>query len=196
MGRLVIAGIVVSLAAGQIAARPSYAKATEGSQPASLETAATSAAALPRLHSLLVSHKGALILERYYNGARAARLANIKSASKSVISALVGIAIAKGLIKGVDQAIADFFPELASDPERRKREITIEDLVTMRSGLDSTSGRQYGAWVRSRNWVRYALARPLVDEPGSRVEYSTGTSHLLSAILTQAEKKSTWQFAQ
>ena len=74
--------------------------------------------------------------------------------------------------------------------------LPIEDLVTMRSGLESTSGREYGAWVQSRNWVRYVLAQPLVDEPGSRVEYSTGTTHLLSAILTKATGKSTWQFAQ
>ena len=187
MKRLVSAGIVVLLAVGQVgAAQP----------PASLEEAAKSAAALPRLRSLLVSHNGALILERYYNGARATQLANIKSASKSVIAALVGIAVSKGLIKSLDQPIADYFPELAKDPEPQKRAITIEDLLTMRSGLDSTSGRQYGAWVQSKNWVRYALAQPLIDEPGTRVEYSTGTSHLLSAILTKATRRSTWQFAQ
>lgn len=186
MGRLVSAGIVVLLAVSQSAAR----------QAPSLEEAAKSAAALPRLKSLLVSHKGSLVLERYFNGARANQPANIKSASKSVIAALVGIAISKGLIKNIDQPIVDFFPELATDPERKKREITVEDLVTMRSGLDSTSGRQYGSWVRSRNWVRYVLAQPLIDEPGTRVEYSTGTSHLLSAILTRATKMSTWQFAQ
>lgn len=161
-----------------------------------LEPAAKAASQLPRLRSLLVSHKGSVILERYYGGARATQPANIKSASKSVISALVGIAVSKGLIKTVDQPIGDFFPELARDPEPNKRTITIEDLLTMRSGLASTSGRQYGAWVQSKNWVRYVLAQPLTDEPGTRVEYSTGTSHLLSAILTRAAKKSTWQFAQ
>ena len=166
-------------------------------QPAaSLEAAAKAASELPRLRSLLVSHKGSLVLERYYNGARASQLANIKSASKSVIAALVGIAVSKGLIKSVDQPIAGYFPELAKDPDGRKREITIDDLLTMRSGLASTSGREYGAWVRSKNWVRYVLAQPLTDEPGTRVEYSTGTSHLLSAILTKATKMSTWQFAQ
>jgi CubicO group peptidase (beta-lactamase class C family) len=50
--------------------------------------------------------------------------------------------------------------------------------------------------VQSRNWVRYVLAQPLVDPPGTRVEYSTGTTHLLSAILTKATKRSTWEFAQ
>jgi CubicO group peptidase (beta-lactamase class C family) len=164
--------------------------------PASLDSATRTAAALPRLRSLLVSHRGQIVLERYFNGARAAQVTNIKSASKSIISALVGIAIAKGHIKSADQRIAEYFPELAKDPAEGKRRITIGDLITMRSGLESTSGRGYGAWVTSKNWVRYALARPLEDTPGTRVEYSTGTSHLLSAILTKATKMSTWQFAQ
>jgi len=163
---------------------------------ASLDAAAAAAAKLPRLRSLVVSHKGTIVLERYFNGARAAQAANIKSASKSVISALVGIAIGKGHIKSVDQKIVDYFPELANDPEPRKRDISIEDLLTMRSGLESTSGRNYGAWVQSPNWVRFVLRRPLIDEPGRRVEYSTGSSHLLSAIVTKATKTSTWQFAQ
>ncbi|HEX8030881.1 MAG TPA: serine hydrolase [Vicinamibacterales bacterium] len=144
----------------------------------------------------MVSHRGAIVLERYFNGARAAQPANIKSASKSVISALVGIAVARGLVKGIEQKISDYFPELSSDPVAGKRDITIEDLLTMRSGLASTSGRNYGAWVQSPNWVRFVLRRPLIDEPGTRVEYSTGSSHLLSAILTKATKTSTWQFAQ
>jgi CubicO group peptidase (beta-lactamase class C family) len=176
---------------------PAFANALAGEQPpAALESAAKPASQLARLRSLAVSHKGTIVLERYFNGARAAQAANIKSASKSVISALVGIAVSRGLIKSVDQKIGDYFPELATDPEPRKREITIEDLLTMRSGLESTSGRNYGAWVQSPNWVRFVLRRPLIDEPGTRVEYSTGSSHLLSAIVTKAAKVSTWQFAQ
>src|SRR4030095_10567880 len=128
---------------------------------------------LPRLHSLLVSRRGNLLLERYYNGARASRPANIKSASKSVISALVGVAIDRRLITGVTQPIASFFPDLESS----KREITIEDLLTMRSGLEPTSNRNYGAWVQSPNWVRYVLARNLVSPPGTHMEYSTGNTH-------------------
>src|SRR5919109_1115941 len=160
------------------------------------EAASKAASELPRLRSLVVSRRGDIVLERYFNGARATQPANIKSASKSIISALVGIAIARGHLKGLDQPISDFFPELANDPDPVKRSITIEDLVTMRSGLESTSGRNYGAWVQSPNWVRYVLNRPMRAEPGTRVEYSTGSSHLLSAILTKATKTSTWQFAQ
>lgn len=191
------AGIVALLVAGNPLAAPTFAKPTVGRlQLTSLGPAADAASKLPRLRSLVVSHHGTIVLERYYNGARAASAANIKSASKSVISALVGIAVSRGLIKSVDQKIVDYFPELASDPEPSKREITIDDLLTMRSGLESTSGRNYGAWVQSPNWVRFVLRRPLIDEPGTRIEYSTGTSHLLSAIITKATKMSTWQFAQ
>lgn len=187
---------VLTLFASLIVTVQGQAPSPSASPLAILEPAAKAAAELPRLRSLLVSHRGSLVLERYFGGARATTPANIKSASKSVIAALVGIAVSRGLIRDVDQRIVDYFPELGKDPESKKRDITIEDLLTMRSGLASTSGRGYGAWVQSGNWVRYVLARPLVDEPGTRVEYSTGSSHLLSAIVTKAAKMSTWQFAQ
>lgn len=175
------------------------AAAPEPARPAappwSVESVDAAARTLPRLHSLLVSRGGELIFEQYYNRARRDRPANIKSASKSVISALVGIAIDRGLIPGVDTPIVTYFPELARDPDPRKRAITVEDLLTMRSGLEGTSNRNYGAWVTSRNWVRHALARPMFDAPGEAMEYSTGNTHLLSAILTKATGTSTWQFA-
>jgi CubicO group peptidase (beta-lactamase class C family) len=150
---------------------------------------------LPRLRSLLVSRRGERLFERSYNGARLDGPANIKSASKSVISALVGVAIDRGLIPGVQTPIATYFPELRQAADARKREITVEHLLTMRSGLEGTSNRNYGAWVTSRNWVSHALARPMFADPGEEMEYSTGNSHLLSAILTKATATSTWQFA-
>jgi CubicO group peptidase (beta-lactamase class C family) len=165
--------------------------------PLSLELSAAEAGKLTRLHSLLVSWRGETVLERYFNGAKATRLANMKSASKSVISALVGIAIDRGKIPHVHQRIADYFPEhFRSEKDAAKRDITIEDLLTMRSGLESTSNRNYGAWVLSANWIRHALNRPMVSLPGTAMIYSTGNTHLLSAILTRATGKSTWQFAQ
>ena len=173
----------VTGARAQPATRPDFAPAR------------AAAAALPALHSLLVSHRGELALEHYAPGYRAGRLANVKSASKSIISALVGIAIERRLIRGVDVTIDRWFPELRRDPDPRKRAITIEHLLTMRSGLESTSGELYGPWVKSRNWVRYALARPMVSDPGTSMEYSTGTSHVLSAIRTRVSGRSTHQFA-
>jgi CubicO group peptidase (beta-lactamase class C family) len=163
--------------------------------PAIFADALASARELPRLHSLLISRQGQLLVERYYNGWSATRLANVKSVAKSIISALVGIAIERRLIGDVETPIATFFPDLARDRDRRKLRITIEDLLTMRPGLESTSNRNYGAWVQSRNWVQYALSRPMLGEPGEWMDYSTGNTHLLSAILTKASGASTWQFA-
>lgn len=176
---------------------PARAQREDRQQPAAFEGAVAAAGGLPRMRSLLVSRRGELILECYFNGARAGTHANVKSVAKSVISALTGIAIARGLLPGVQAPIAPYFPELArAGVDPRKRRITIQDLLSMRSGLESTSGRNYGAWVRSRNWVRYVLERPLASPPGERMEYSTGNSHLLSAILAKAAGKDTWAFAQ
>jgi CubicO group peptidase (beta-lactamase class C family) len=162
-----------------------------------LNEAATAGAQFRRLHSLLVSWRGEVILERYYNGKKPASLANIKSASKSVISALVGIAIEQGRIRSVKEPISSFFPELMTDVKNRaKASITIEDLLTMQSGLETTSNRNYGAWVLSGNWVRHVLNKPLLNAPGTHMVYSTGNTHLLSAILSKATGQSTWQFAQ
>jgi CubicO group peptidase (beta-lactamase class C family) len=162
---------------------------------AALERVLAQAKDLPRLHSLIVSRRGEVLLERYYNGTRATRPANVKSVSKSIVSTLVGIAIHRGLIAGVDTPIVTYFPELKKDREPAKQAITIEHLLTMQSGLESTSNRNYGAWVQSGNWVQHALRRPLFAAPGTAMQYSTGNSHLLSAILTKATRSSTWRFA-
>jgi|SRR5688572_30490168 len=163
--------------------------------PAAFDDAIASAKQLPRLHSLLVSHRGTLVLERYYNGATATRPANVKSVSKSVISALTGIALERKLIPDVSTPIVTYFPQLKTDRDKRKVTITVEDLLTMRPGLESTSNRNYGAWVTSKNWVQWALARPMLAGRGEVMDYSTGNTHLLSAILTQVSKSNTWQFA-
>jgi len=175
---------------------PAQKSATPVTADVLFAEALSAADGLPRLHSLLVSRRGELLLERYYNGARPSRPGNVKSASKSVISALVGIAIDRGLVPGVDTPIETYFPEITGSDDPRRRAITIEHLLTMQSGLQSTSNRFYGAWVLSPNWVRHALTRPMEHEPGTGMEYSTGNTHLLSAVLTQASGMSTWAFAR
>ena len=162
-----------------------------------LSQALQRAAELPRLRGMLVWQGGEIVLERYVGSAGADRPTNVKSASKSVLSALVGIAIAEGHIRGIDQPISDFFPAYfaRADVDPRKRQITVGNLLSMQSGLESTSFNGYGAWVQSGNWVNAALAQPVVDAPGGRMLYSTGSTHLLSAILTRATGRSTLQYA-
>lgn len=191
-GELAVPSKQTTVASSAAAASPATPIATAVFRPDDVEAAAKT---LPRLHSLLISHRGQLVFEGYYNGTRRDRPANIKSASKGVISALVGVAVDRKLIPDVDTPIVTYFPDLARDPDPRKREITIEHLLEMRPGLEGTSGRDYGAWVTSRNWVRHALARPMFAAPGEEMEYSTGNTHLLSAILTSATGKNTLQFA-
>jgi CubicO group peptidase (beta-lactamase class C family) len=152
---------------------------------------------LPRLRSLIIAQDGRIVGERYYRGAARTRTANIKSVSKSIISALVGIAIAEGKLNGTQQTIGEFFArELRDSAEAEKREITLVDLLSMRAGLESTSFDGYGRWVTSANWVRAALAQPMVADRGGSMIYSTGNTHLLSAILTKATGMSTWAYAR
>ena len=168
---------------------PSHAEAFGG--------AIGAAESMPRMRSLLISRHGELNLERYFNGATPRNIGNVKSVSKSVLSALVGIAIEQGYIDGLEQPIGDYFAaRLSTRNDSPKTRITIEDLLTMQSELETTSNRNYGAWVLSSNWVDFALRQPLQLPPGQIMEYSTGNTHLLSAILTQATGMSTLEYAR
>lgn len=163
----------------------------------SLEAAVERAKGLENLRSLIVANQGRVVSEQAFSNARLERPTNIKSASKTIISALVGIAIERGVLKGVDQPVAEILgPSIPSDTDERVRQITIGHLLSMRAGLERTSGRNYGAWVSSGNWVRYVLTRDFVDEPGGRMLYSTGSTHLLSAALTRASRRSTLELAR
>jgi len=75
--------------------------------------------------------------------------------------------------------------------------ITVDHLLSMRAGLERTSGRlYYGRWVASPNWIQAALSRPFTDEPGGTMLYSTGNTHLLSAILTDVSGHTTLDLAR
>jgi CubicO group peptidase (beta-lactamase class C family) len=79
---------------------------------------------------------------------------------------------------------------LPRDATEGAADITLEDLVTLRAGLERTSGPNYGSWVNSPNWLADALTRPMVAQPGTRMLYSTGSTHILGAALTQATGRS------
>ncbi len=162
-----------------------------------MQRARERAEALPNLQALIVARHGTTELALRANGPGLDTPVNVKSVSKSILSALVGIAIHEGHLEGVDQRVAPFFENyLDSESDPRKRDITVGDLLSMRSGLERTSGSNYGAWVSSSNWVRNAIQRPMQSDPGTERSYSTGNSHLLSAVLTQATGQSTWAFAR
>lgn len=176
------------------AAAPEEAAAVD---PARLEEALARAASLDRLHALIVARDGEPVVERVFRGPGLDTPVNVKSVAKSVIAALVGAAIDRGVLTGADQPIGPLLGDaLPGEADPRVAEITLGDLLSMRSGLERTSGPNYGRWVASGNWVRHIVTRPFVAEPGGQMLYSTGNSHLLSAILTRATGRSTLALAR
>ena len=198
---IVVAGVIGAAIVGtaHLVAGPAAGPANSPLSPAVRDALLARATALPRLRSLLVSVNDEIVEEHYFNGATSRALANVKSVSKTVMSIFVGIAIDQGYLTGVDQPITDFFAdelELLDMVATAERAITVEDLLTMRSGLETTSNRNYGRWVQSPHWVRHVLSRPMVNRPGGSMIYSTGNTHLLSAIVTKASGMSTLAFGQ
>jgi CubicO group peptidase (beta-lactamase class C family) len=191
-----------SAAAGQRSTAPHQAAApaagtAQNPTAAELQAIVAGASALPRLHALIVLHDGAPVLEHGFRGARLSAPADIKSLSKILIDSLVGIAIDRGILAGTEMKMLPLLLRRAPpglDP--RVGAITIGDLLSMRAGLEGTSGRNYGRWVDSSDWVRFALTRPFVAQPGGPMLYSTGDTHLLSAILTEVTGESTLQLAR
>ncbi|MDD9716040.1 serine hydrolase [Dinoroseobacter sp. PD6] len=142
---------------------------------------------LDQLHSLTVAQGGTVVLAEALRGPALSRAVPIKSVSKSLVALLLGAAIDRGEIAGVDATLAEVAPQLipaGADP--RVPDLTMADLVTMQTGLERTSGANYGGWVSSRNWVANALSRPMVATPGQGMLYSTGSFHILGAALAEA----------
>ena len=192
-GASIVGALVLMVSAGVAQSEvPVAASTTER-----LEAILDEAAALDPLETVIIAQDGNILAERGYKGHAVTDPTNIKSASKTIISALVGIAIDKGLLEGVDQLIAPLLADdLPENADPRLQDITIGHLLSMQAGLERTSGENYGRWVASSNWVRFALAQPFADVPGGAMQYSTGSSHLLSAILTKVSGQSTLALAR
>ncbi|MBR9762980.1 MAG: serine hydrolase [Rhodobacteraceae bacterium] len=142
---------------------------------------------LDQLHALIVHRNGEEVFSRAFRGPGLDRLANIKSCSKSLVALMLGVAIAEGAVPGVDSTLAEVAPGLIpATATEGAGDITLGDLASLRGGLAATSGADYGAWVSSGNWIRYALTREMVAAPGTRMIYSTGATHVLGAALAEA----------
>lgn len=185
------------LAMAAVMSMPLAVSAQDAANPSPLTTVLDAAESLEPLRTVTISLDGEIIADRGYTGYTSSDPTNIKSASKVIVTTLVGIAIDKGLLEGPEQRVADLLTDdLPSDPDPRLDEITLSHLMSMQAGLEATSGANYGRWVASSNWVRSALAQPFVAEPGGPMIYSTGSTHLLSAILTEVGGASTRQLAR
>jgi len=173
--------------------------AAEGLDPESIDRGVEQLAGLGGVRSVLVVRHGRLVADRSFGDPGLnSEPHNLKSASKSLLSALVGIGLDRGVFgeAGLQATLADLLPDYARDLPEEKRRITLENLLTMESGLRSTSRERYGAWVAHDDWVAAALAEPMVATPGTEYDYSTGDTHLISAILTEATGKSALELAR
>ena len=126
----------------------------------------------------------------------------LHSATKSIVSSLIGVAIDRGLIEDVDTRLVDIFAEREIDHlAARKRAITIRDLLSMQTGLHSRDSYLYGhegllALQQSEDWLQFALEVPMAAEPGTRFDYSNISTFLLGAVLAEVTGMDVLAFAR
>jgi CubicO group peptidase (beta-lactamase class C family) len=142
------------------------------------------------------------VVEEYFNNWQADKLHTLQSVTKSFTSALVGIAIARGEFKGVDEKVLDFFPEMKelSNLDERKASLRLKDILTMRTGVDydeSGPGSTHEQMTRlPRGWGRFYLNRPMLRPPGTEFHYDSGGVILLSVMLKNRTGMHADQYAE
>ena len=144
-----------------------------------------------RLRGLIIIKDDKLIVEKYQGGATKYSALNVHSVTKSITSALVGLAIQKGNIKSENELVMPFFPEYKAQilDNNPKSKITIADLLTMQGGFTGNDGIE--------NVEDVLLKRRVAKENiGKRFNYYTGSNMVLSAIITKTTKMSTKKFAE
>jgi CubicO group peptidase (beta-lactamase class C family) len=153
---------------------------------------------LPDAFSLLVVKNGYLVFEKYYSWGSPEKIAVVHSVTKSVTSALIGVALDRGYLDSVDQKLIDFFPEYVTDDlDPRIKEISLKHILTMRAGFSwNDRGPVMRDWYTSEDWAKFTIQLPLGTNPGDKFNYNSSISHLLSIILTKSTKTSTLDFAK
>lgn len=148
-----------------------------------------------KLNSLLIVRNDRIVYEKYYHNKNKDSYTPVFSVTKSVVSALTGIALQKGFLKSTDQKISEFLPEyFANQDDPRKKDITIRHVLTMNGGLEPVD-RNIQTWFQSRDWIADTIDKPMERDPGTGSMYNTGLTHLLSGVLTKATGMSTKAFA-
>jgi len=172
--------------------------AEEGLDPSLVEELYQNAAEMEKLYSLILVKNGNLIAEDYFNGSSIRDKTLIQSVSKSYISALVGIALEDGCLASLDQKLVDFFPELVHEiKDQRKQQITIRELLQMRSGYPDEETHQ--EFLDALYWGEYLelIAEfPLVDDPSDSFNYSNLSYSWLAIILSRTCEENLRDFAQ
>ena len=170
----------------------------EDLDPQLLDELYVNAADLETLYSLIVVKNGSLIAEDYFNGSFITQKTLIQSVSKSYISALVGIALEEGCLTSLDQKLVDFFPELADQIEDpRKKQVTIRELLQMRSGYPDEETHQ--SFLDALYWGEYPeliVEFPLVSDPGKEFNYSNLSFSWLAIILSRTCEEDLKAYAQ
>jgi CubicO group peptidase (beta-lactamase class C family) len=153
------------------------------------------------INAILIIRRGYLVFERYFNGFGQDDKHLVASVTKSFISAMIGIAIEQGYIKGVYQNILDYFPDYPLGANHHlKRQVTIKHLLTMTAGFRWRTGTRAHELLinrmrRSKDWVGFILNLPIGEDSLGRFQYNSGASHLLSAIITRSTGKCAQDFA-
>ncbi|MFC9774371.1 serine hydrolase domain-containing protein [Paenibacillus chitinolyticus] len=149
------------------------------------------------INGVVIVRNGAIAHESYYNGCGPDNTHHVASVTKSIVSALIGIAIDAGFIKHVDQKVLDFFPDYVPDAaDSQKREITLRHLLTMTAPYSFEDWHEpLDKMCMQSDWVKYTL--DMLGQKGEigTFKYSTAGAHLLSAILTRSTGKSAREFA-
>lgn len=154
------------------------------------------------VHSVLIIKDGKLVFEEYFYEYNKTKLHEMRSATKSLVSALTGIAIDKGLIKSKDEAVLSFFPEYTfKNLTDDKRRITIENLLTNQSGLDCdvSNPKSEGNETTMNNsddWIQFTLDLPMIDVPNGRGMYCSGNPITMGRIIEKATKMALPEFAK
>jgi CubicO group peptidase (beta-lactamase class C family) len=150
------------------------------------------------IHGFLIIRNGYIVSETYFKGYEQDLKHDMQSVGRSFTSTLIGIAIDKGYIDGVDHRIVDFFPERTiANLDQQKQDMTLKDVLTMRLGVERLDGDpEYRAMQESPDWVQFLLDRPVVIPPGTKWEYCSGCSHLLTAIIQQTTGVNPRDFAE
>ncbi|NQX61439.1 serine hydrolase [Paenibacillus qinlingensis] len=148
------------------------------------------------VHSIAVIRNGVWVADASKEGIQSGIPQDMKSVTKSVTSALIGIALEEGKLKSPEQRLATFFPELENDPLKSK--IRLKHLLSMTSGLswDNDQEQSSNEMMHASDWVAYILNRPAHHEPGEVFNYSNGDAHVLSAVLGKVTGMSMFEYAK